>query len=81
MSKLESDILSNAAYNSDLAMKQIDYDPKGNPNSQRAINQATMEGLEVVYPAPNELQIDIDNEHSYMLMKNQLLIVNKFVGI
>ena len=73
-------ILSDPCFNSDLAMKTIEYDPDGNPNSQRAINQATIEGLEVVYPEDNQLQIDIDNHHSYMLLYNQLSIVQKFIG-
>ena len=74
--------MTDPRYNSDLALKTIEYDPlTGIPNSQRAINQAAMEGLEVVYPAANELQIDIDNEHSYRLLSNQLYIMNKFVGI
>ena len=90
MSKLEEEllksegmtdpILSDPCFNSDLAMKTIEYDPDGNPNSQRAINQAIMEGLEVVYPEANQLQIDIDNHHSYMLLYNQLGIVQKFIG-
>lgn len=73
--------VSDPCYNSDLAMKAIEYDPKGHPNSQRAINQAMLEGLEVIYPAADELQIDIDNEHSYRLYLNQKCILNKFVGI
>ena len=73
--------LPDPEFNSDLAMKTIEYDPHtGIPNSQRAINQAQIEGLEAIYPQHNELQIDIDNEHSYMLLKNQLHIVNKFIG-
>jgi hypothetical protein len=73
--------MTDPEFNSDLTMKTIEYDPHtGIPNSQRAINQAQIEGLEVVYPKGNELQIDIDNEHSYKLLQNQLLIVNKFVG-
>ena len=74
--------MTDPRYNSDLAPKTIEYDPlTGIPNSQRAINQAVREGLEVVYPAANELQIDIDNEHSYRLLYNQLRSVNKLVGI
>lgn len=79
MSKLE-DSLCDCQVNSDLEFKTIKYDPNGQPNSQRAVNQAQMEGLEVVYPKDNQLQIDIDNEHSYRLMQNQLFIVNKFIG-
>lgn len=73
--------LSDPCFNSDLEMKEIQYDPAGMPNSQRAYTQAALEGLEVVLPAENELQIDIDNEHSYMLFCNQLLIVRKFIGV
>jgi hypothetical protein len=78
--KLYSQALCNAVYNSDLQLKTIEYDPHDNPNSQRAIDQALVEGLEVVFPEPNQLQIDIDNEHSHLLLQNQLLIVEKFVG-
>jgi hypothetical protein len=73
--------MTDPEFNSDLAIKTIEYDPHtGIPNSQRAINQAQIEGLEAIYPQHNELQIDIDNEHSYMLLMNQLHIVNKFIG-
>ena len=72
--------LCDPCYNSDLEMKEIQYDPEGMPNSQRAINQAQMEGLEVVLPEDNQLQIDLDNEHSYRLLQNQLGIVQKFLG-
>jgi hypothetical protein len=90
MSKLEEFLLktegmtdpkvSDPCFNSDLEMKTIEYDPNGQPNSQRAVDQALREGLDVVYPQDNELQIDIDNEHSKRLLENQLLILNKFVG-
>lgn len=72
--------LSNPCFNSDLEMKTIEYGPNGMPNSQRAVNQAQIEGLEVVYPKDNQLQIDIDNQHSYSLLQNMLCIVNKFIG-
>lgn len=73
--------LSDPCYNSDLEMKTIEYDPEGMPNSQRALDQAAREGLSVVYPEDNQLQIDLDNEHSYRLFQNQLCIVEKFIGI
>lgn len=89
MSQLEDKItalvgekaLCDPAINSDLALKIIEYDPKGAPNSQRALNQATMEGLDVVFPADNELFVDIDNAHSYMLFCKQFDIVNKHIGV
>lgn len=72
--------LCDPCYNSDLEIKTIEYDPTGMPNSQRALDQAQREGLAVVYPEDNQLQIDLDNEHSYRLFQNQLLIVEKFIG-
>lgn len=89
MSKLEDMILAEIGekaltdpnLNSDLEHKEIFYDPKGMPNSQRAYNQAAMENLEVVLPADNELQIDIDNEHSYLLFQKQLQILQVYVGV
>jgi hypothetical protein len=90
MSKFEEDlmktegmsdpILSDPCFNSDLERKTILYDPNGLPNSERALTQATLEGLDVVYPQDNQLLIDIDNEHSYRLFNNQLAIVQKFIG-
>lgn len=73
--------LSDPCFNSDLEAKTIEYDPKGMPNSQRAYNQAAIEGLDVVLPKDNELFIDIDNEHSYMLYNNLMQIIQKFIGV
>ena len=88
MSKLDEAIaeligksLIDPAQNSDLETKTIQYDPDGMPNSQRAYNQAAIEGLNVVLPASNELLIDIDNEHSYMLFNKQIQIVQAFIGV
>lgn len=88
MSKLDDSIselvgkaLTDPETNSDLELKVINYDPTGQPNSQRAVEQALREGLDVVYPADNELLIDIDNEHSYLLFKQQIMIVQKFIGV
>jgi hypothetical protein len=50
------------------------------PNSQRAINVALSEGLTVRLPEANELLIDIDNEHSFMLYQKQMDILEKYVG-
>jgi hypothetical protein len=81
MSKLEENILSSHAYNSDLEIKTIEYDPKGKPNSQKAIDQAEREGLLVVYPKDNEIMIDIDNGHSLQLFQKQMDIVKKYIGV
>jgi hypothetical protein len=79
MSKMESD-LTSYDQNTDLEIKKIEYDPNGMPNSQRAINVALSEGLTVRLPEANELLIDIDNEHSFMLFMKQIEIVKKYIG-
>ena len=79
MSKVESD-LTSYDQNTDLELKKIEYDPNGMPNSQRAINVALSEGLTVRLPEANELLIDIDNEHSFMLFMKQIEIVKKYIG-
>lgn len=35
------------------------------PNSQRAIDEAALLGMDVVFPAANQLQIDIDSDEAY----------------
>jgi hypothetical protein len=79
MSKMESD-LTSYDQNTDLEIKETEYDPNGMPNSQRAINVALSEGLTVRLPEANELLIDIDNEHSFMLFMKQIEIVKKYIG-
>jgi len=74
-----SDLLNNYE-NTELAIKRIEYDPKGMPNSQRALELAANEGLTVVFPKANELLIDIDNEHSFMLFMKQMDILKRYVG-
>ena len=77
---LNNEVLFADTPNSDLAIRTIDYDPNGNPNSQRAIDLALAEGLTVVFPAANELLIDIDNEHSFQMFMKQMDILKKYVG-
>lgn len=90
MSKVEEAIFSDlslAMYdgkhpvNSDLDFKDINYDPTGKPNSQRAIDEAAQKNLDVVFPQANELFIDIDNEHSFALYSKQIDILKKYVGV
>src|ERR1700675_4239290 len=82
MSKMENDVLGDIYDDhSDLAIRTIDYDPKGNPNSSRAIDLALREGLTVKFPAANELFIDIDNEHSYQMFLHQMDILVKYIGV
>jgi hypothetical protein len=81
MSKVEQDILGRRDLNTDLAIKDIEYDPKGQPNSKNAEDRAVSEGLDIRFPADNELFIDIDNEHSYLMFQKQIDIVDKHVGL
>jgi len=82
MSKMENDMLGDIYDDhSDLAIRHIDYDPKGNPNSSRAIDLALREGLTVEFPAANELFIDIDNEHSFQMFQRQMDILVKYIGV
>jgi len=78
MSKMEDELNEMYDNHDDLAMRHIDYDPTGNPNSTRAIEEAEREGLDVRFPTDHELLIDIDNDHSYELFEHQILIVKKF---
>jgi hypothetical protein len=81
MSKMETQLNDVYDPHSDLAIRDIEYDPHGNPNSIRAIEQAEREGLDVVFPADNELFIDIDNEHSFQMFQKQMDIVKKYIGV
>jgi hypothetical protein len=81
VSKFEDEIMKSGVYNSDLDFKIIEYDPNGKPNSQRAIDFAANSGLKVLYPAADELFIDIDNEHSFQLFLKQMDILKKYVGV
>jgi len=51
------------------------------PNSARAYAEAEAEGLAVVLPLINEIQIDIDDEHSYEIYESVLPIISKYYGI
>lgn len=51
------------------------------PNSQRAIEQAKQEKLEVVFPKKNQLQLDIDNDAAYAVYEAHYDIVDGYWGI
>jgi hypothetical protein len=51
------------------------------PNSQRALDEAEKENLNVVFPKANELQIDIDNEHSFTIFNMMSEILERHYGI
>lgn len=57
------------------------YDPTGKPNSQRAIDEASANNLDVVFPAANELLIDIDNDASALLFEKHMVVVKKYIGV
>lgn len=50
------------------------------PTSQRAITQAQKEGLRVVFPAANELQLDIDDEAAYQVFEKNIEIIDGQYG-
>lgn len=47
------------------------------PNSARAIDEAARLGLDVVFPAADELQIDIDNEVDYDVFRRHIGILEQ----
>lgn len=51
------------------------------PNSQRAINEAEKNNLDVVFPKDNELQIDIDNEHAFVIFEKMVEILDRHYGV
>jgi hypothetical protein len=81
MSKIEDEVsrLYSDLEHNDLSVQTIEYDPTGQPNSQNAINRAKLQELDVVFPAPNQLFIDLDNEHSYQMFLRLLQIFVRFV--
>jgi hypothetical protein len=80
MSKSEDQLMSMyTEEGGDLEIRTITYDPTGMPNSQNAINKAKLENLIVVFPEPNQLFIDLDNEISYQMFIRQFQIFQKFI--
>lgn len=51
------------------------------PNSQRALDEAQKDNLNVVFPMANQLQIDIDNEHSYAVYQKMFEIIDRHYGV
>lgn len=81
-SKIEKDLsldLTLSPNNTDLEQHEIEYDPTGMPNSENAITRAQAEDLLIVYPRPNQLFVDLDNEHSFLLFKKQFDLFVKFI--
>jgi hypothetical protein len=50
------------------------------PNSERAIHEASLLGLDVVFPAADELQIDIDNSADYEVFLEHVSILERHYG-
>ena len=51
------------------------------PTSAKAEARAKKEGFEIVYPTPFQLQIDIDDEHSYNVYKAMFPLIEKYYGV
>lgn len=51
------------------------------PNSEAALKKAKKENLVVVYPAKNQLQIDIDSDFSYAIYTRMFPLVDKYYGV
>jgi len=49
-----------------------------NPNSARALKEAETDNLDVVFPAANELQIDIDSDHAYAIYQEMYPLIDKY---
>ena len=62
----------------DEQYEDFDFDALKN---NKADEKAKTLGLSVVYPAEDELQIDIDNDQSYLFFRKYRGMVNRLVGI
>jgi hypothetical protein len=51
------------------------------PNSQRALDEAEKDNLEVVFPTPFQLQIDIDSNRAYEVYLAMRPLLEKYYGI
>lgn len=51
------------------------------PNSESAYSKATLMGLVVVTPEPNQLQIDIDSDVAYAVYKQNLETLKQFFPV
>ena len=67
-----SDYVSDHGVFSDAA---LDYMLHTEPNSQRAIDEAERLGMDVVFPQPNQLQLDIDSDEAYEYLHTVLDVV------
>ena len=76
--RVEDSIL-NPEVNTDLRT-DVPYDFKS-LNEENRDAKAKEGNLDIVFPKSNELQIDIDNEHSYQVFKNQIVILRKYISV
>ena len=51
------------------------------PNSQRALDEAARDDLDVVFPADDELQIDIDSDEAFAVYEEHFDIVQNHIGV
>lgn len=71
--------LTEPSINTDLRTDES-YDFKALSEETRN-KKAQDENLMIVYPEDNVLQIDIDNEHSYLVFQNQMKILCNFLKV
>ena len=51
------------------------------PTTKTAIDRAEKEGLEVVYPGPKQLQIDVDRPDQFKTFLEHLAILTKYLDV
>lgn len=58
-----------------------EYEVRSAPNSSRALQEAREDNLDVVFPADDELQIDIDDDRAYSIYTELFPIVDKYYTV
>jgi hypothetical protein len=51
------------------------------PTTKTALDRAKKEGLRVVYPMSQELQVDIDSQSNFRIFGDHLALLGKYLGI
>jgi hypothetical protein len=67
------DGVTNPSVNTDLRT-DVPYDFDSLRN-EHAFAKAAAEDLDIIFPQNDELQIDLDNEHSFILFQNQMHVL------
>lgn len=58
-----------------------DYEVAHTPNSARALREAADDGLDVVFPEANQLQIDIDDDRAFDIYNEMRPVINRYYGV